>query len=97
MLREMNKAAKQEGRERPLTEIATMGDNTPPSSEKNVNHVTNELEGEKNSLNEGDDITMPGISNGRTNEKTDENSSPRGGKYNLRPNPNTNFTDEYRY
>ena len=73
------------------------GGNTPPSSEKNVNDVTNELEGEKNSLNEGDDITVPGISNEKTNEKTDENSSPRGGKYNLRPNPNPNYTDEYRY
>ena len=52
-----------------------------------MNDVTNELEGKKNSLNEGDDITVPGISN----EKTDENSSPRGGKYNLRPNPNPNL------
>ena len=73
------------------------GGNTPPSSEKNVNDVTNELEGEKNSLNEGDDITVPGISNEKANEKTDENSSPRGGKYNLRPNPNPSYTDEYRY
>ena len=69
------------------------GGNTPPSSEKNVNDVTNELEDEENLLIEGYDITVLGISN----EKTDENSSPRGGKYNLRPNPNPNFTDEYRY
>ena len=55
------------------------GGNTPPSSEKNVNDVTNELDGAKNSLNEGDDITVPGISNEKANEKTDENSSPRGG------------------
>ena len=73
------------------------GGNTPPSSEKNANDVTNELEGEENSLNEGDDITVPGISNGKTNGKTDENSSARGGKYNLRPNPNPKYTDEYRY
>ena len=73
------------------------GGNTPPTSEKNVNDVTNELEGEESSLSEGDDITVPGISNGKTNEKTDENFSPRGGKYNLRPNPNPNYTDEYRY
>ena len=26
-----------------------------------------------------------------------DNESPRGGKYNLRPNPTPNFTDEYRY
>ena len=55
------------------------GGNTPPSSEKNANDVTNELEGAENSLNEGDDITVPGILNGKTNEKTNENSSPRGG------------------
>ena len=55
------------------------GGNTPPSSEMNVNDVTNELDGTKNSLNEGDDITVPGISNEKANEKTDENSSPRGG------------------
>ena len=73
------------------------GGNKPPRSEKNVSDVTNELEREENSLNEGDDITVPGISNEKANEKTDENSSPRGGKYNLRPNPNPNFTDEYRY
>ena len=76
------------------------GGNTPPSSEKNVNDVTNELEGEKNSPNEGDDITVPGISdnlNDAENEKGNEVSSPRGGKYNLRPNPTPNYTDEYRY
>ena len=44
-----------------------------------MNDVTNELDGAKNSLNEGDDITVPGISNEKANEKTDENSSPRGG------------------
>ena len=65
------------------------GGNTPPSSEKNVNDVTNEFEGEKNSLNEGDDITVPGISNKKANEKTDENSSPRGGNttFDLTPTP----------
>ena len=26
-----------------------------------------------------------------------ENENPRGGKYNLRPNPTPNFTEEYRY
>ena len=26
-----------------------------------------------------------------------ENESPWGGKYNLRPNPTPNFTDEHRY
>ena len=68
------------------------GGNTSPSSEKNANDVTNELEGAENSLNEWDEITVPGISNEKTNDRTNENSSPRGGKYNLRPNPN--YTDE---
>ena len=45
-----------------------------------MNDVTNELESEENSPNEGDDTTVPGISNERANEKTDENSSPRGGE-----------------
>ena len=43
---------------------------------------------------------MPGISdnvNNAENEKENGASSPRGGKYNLRPNPNPNYTDEYRY
>ena len=31
------------------------------------------------------------------NDTIVENESPRGGKYNLRPNPTPNFTDEYRY
>ena len=62
-----------------------------------MNDVTNELEDDENSLIEGDDITVPGIPNEKANEKTVENSSPRGGKYNLRANPNPNYTDEYRY
>ena len=31
------------------------------------------------------------------NDMIVENECPRGGKYNLRPNPTPNFTDEYRY
>ena len=61
---------------------------------ENENDVTNDLQDTKNVSNTGADITVPGISkNGNSNE----NSSPRGGKYNLRPNPTPNFTDEYRY
>ena len=47
----------------------------------------------KNSSNVGGDIIVPEISENGPNETT----SPRGGKYNLRPNPNPNFSDEYRY
>ena len=61
---------------------------------ENENDVTNDLQDTENVSNKGADITVPGTSkNGNSNE----NSSPRGGKYNLRPNPTPNFTDEYRY
>ena len=42
----------------------------------------------------GRKITVPGISE---NERNEGNPSPRGEKHTLRPNPNPNFTDEYRY
>ena len=58
------------------------------------NDVTKDLESTEMASNAGADITVLGISENETNE---EKSSPRGGKYNLRPNPNPNFTDEYRY
>ena len=65
-----------------------------PSGSKNENDVTNDLENEEIASKGGVDITVPGISE---NERNEENPSPRGGKYNLRPNPNPNFTDEHRY
>ena len=65
-----------------------------PSGTENENDVTNDLENEEIASKGGVDITVPGISE---NERNEENPSPRGGKYNLRPNPNPNFTDEYRY
>ena len=51
----------------------------------------------KRSPNRGEDDPVPGISDDERNEKIEGNSSPRGGKYNLRPNPTPNYTDEYRY
>ena len=45
----------------------------------------------------GRDISVPDLSEREDDEKVVENESPRGGKYNLRPNPTPNFTDEYRY
>ena len=65
-----------------------------PSGTKNENDVTNEHNDTENVSERGADITVPGISE---NGKNEENSSPRGGKYNFRPNPTPNFTDEYRY
>ena len=72
----------------------TSPQNETPNGTENENDVTNDLKDTENVSNTGADITVPGISeNGNSNE----NSSPRGGKYNLRPNPTPNFTDEYRY
>ena len=53
-----------------------------------------------NSPNKGEDNSVPEMSdnvNNAENEKENEAFSPRGGKYNLRPNPKRNYTDEYRY
>ena len=68
--------------------------NETPNGTENENDVTNDLKDTENVSNTGADITVPGISERRN---SNENSSPRGGKYNLRPNPTPNFTDEYRY
>ena len=65
-----------------------------PRGTANQNDVTNDLENAEIASKRGVDITVPGISE---NGKDEETSSPRGGKYNLRPNPTPNFTDEYRY
>ena len=48
----------------------------------------------QNSPRRGDDIIVPEISE---NDTRNESLSPRGGKYNLRPNPNPNYSEDYRY
>ena len=48
----------------------------------------------QNSPNRGDDIIVPEISE---NDARNESLSPRGGKYNLRPNPNPNYSGDFRY
>ena len=45
----------------------------------------------------GSDTSVPEVSDDANDDMIVENESPRGGKYNLRPNPTPNFTDEYRY
>ena len=45
----------------------------------------------------GTDIIVPDLSDKENDEMAIENESPRGGKYNLRPSPTPNYTDEYRY
>ena len=68
--------------------------NESPMGTENENDVTNDLESTEIASNGGADFTVPGITE---NGKNEETSSPRGGKYNLRPNPTPNFTHEYRY
>ena len=40
---------------------------------------------------------MPAVLESENDDMIVETERPRGGKYNLRPNPTPNFTDEYRY
>ena len=48
----------------------------------------------QNSPKRGDDIIVPEITE---NDARNESLSPRGGKYNLRPNPNPNYSEDFRY
>ena len=48
----------------------------------------------QNSPKRGDDIIVPEISE---NDARNESLSHRGGKYNLRPNPNPNYSDDFTY
>ena len=45
----------------------------------------------------GSDTIVPEVLDDENDDVLVDNKSPRGGKYNLRPNPTLNFTDEYRY
>ena len=45
----------------------------------------------------GSDTIVPEVLDDENDVVLVDNKSPRGGKYNLRPNPTANFTDEYRY
>ena len=56
-------------------------------------HSTNENDAQ-NSPKEGDDVVVPEISQ---NDDRNESLSPREGKYNLRPNPNPNYSEDFRY
>ena len=48
----------------------------------------------QNSPNKGNDIIVPQTSE---NDTRNESLSPREGNYNLRPNPNPNYSEDYRY
>ena len=75
----------------------------PKNQEKHLPNPDNENLSERNSMNEndaqnspnrGNDIIVPEISE---NDARNENLSPRSGKYNLRPNPTPNYSEDFRY
>ena len=72
-----------------------------PTTEPEIDEKTSKSPseaGNSNFLNSrGKDIIVPNLSDKETDDSVVEKESPRGGKYNLRPNPTPNFTDEYRY
>ena len=62
-----------------------------------ANHDSPKVENSEFSTSGGNDTSVPDVLNEETDDCVVENESPRGGKYNLRPNPTPNVTDEYRY
>ena len=85
-----NPAASPNTQEKSLPSTANPPENHEILSERNS---LNENDAQ-NSPNRGDDIIVPEISE---NDARNESLSPRGGKYNLRPNPNPNYSEDYRY
>ena len=85
-----NPAANPNTQEKSLPSTANAPENHEILSERNS---LNENDAQ-NSPNRGDDIIVPEISE---NDARNESLSPRGGKYNLRPNPNPNYSEDYRY
>ena len=74
--------------------IQRQSDENIPSKDENDLQEKDNFE---NNFSIEGDITVPGISENDGDEKKSENTSPREGKYNLRPNPTPNYTDDYRY
>ena len=70
-------------------------DSTNPTGASYTDHETGRLDDQQ--LPEGTDTIVPDVSDSDSDEMVADNGSPRLGKYNPRPNPTPNFTDEYRY
>ena len=76
-------------------------ENSSPNTDKRLKNdkkfpernLTNEND-PQNSPKRGDDIILPEISE---NDARNESLSLRGGEYNLRPNPNPNYSEDFRY
>ena len=66
-----------------------------PENDENFSerNLTNDNDAQK-SPKRGDDIIVPEISE---NDARKESLSPRRGNYNLRPNPNPNYSEDFRY
>ena len=99
---EANEAARNENSDWPDSAVyhKNQEKSLPDSSEELENDASFS---EKDSMNEndahnspkkGDDFIVPETS--QSDEKN-ESLSPRGGKYNLRPNPNPNYSEDFRY
>ena len=76
--------------EKSLPDLSERQKNDANFSERNS---ANDSDAQK-SPKRGDDIIVPEISQ---NDEGNENRSPRGGRYNLRPNPNPNYSEDFRY
>ena len=76
--------------EKSLPDLSDRQENDANFSERNS---INENDAQ-NSPNRGDDIIVPELSE---NDARNEGLSPRGGKYNLRPNPNPDYSEVFRY
>ena len=85
-----NPAVYPKSQEKTLPDPDKRPENDEILSERNL---TNENDAQ-NSPKRGDDNIVPEISE---NDARNESLSPRGGKYNLRPNPNPNYSEDFRY
>ena len=72
-----------------------------PNSSERLENDTNFSERDSTDENDaqtspkkGEDIVVPEVSQ---RYDRNENLSPRGGKYILRPNPNPNYSEDFRY
>ena len=85
-----NPAVSPKNQEKSLPNTADRPENDENFSERNLSNENDT----QNSPNRGDDIIVPEISE---NDARNESLSPRGGRYNLRPNPNPNYSEDFRY
>ena len=85
-----NPAVSPKNQEKPLPNTAERLKNDEKIPKRNL---MNENDAQK-SPKKRDDIIVPEISE---NDARNESLSPRGGKYNLRPNPNPNYSEDFRY